>query len=38
MVIALPPDTESIPISRTIGNDQLVDEMFFKFAPSIRMD
>ncbi|MFH0343279.1 MAG: hypothetical protein ACHBNF_14400 [Chromatiales bacterium] len=27
-----------IPISRTIGNDQLVDEMVFKFTHTIRMD
>jgi len=26
------------PISRTIGNDQVVDEMVFKFAHTIRMD
>jgi carboxymethylenebutenolidase len=26
------------PISRTIGDDQLVDEMVFKFTHSIRMD
>ena len=34
----IPPDTEMIPISRTIGNDQLVDEMVFKFTHTIRMD
>jgi carboxymethylenebutenolidase len=34
----MPPDTEMIPISRTIGNDQLVDEMVFKFTHSIQMD
>jgi carboxymethylenebutenolidase len=34
----MPPDTEMIPISRTIGDDQLVDEMVFKFTHSIRMD
>src|SRR5437762_7080542 len=34
----MPPDTELIPISRTIGNDQLVDEMIFKFTHTIRMD
>src|SRR4030095_16391170 len=27
----MPPDTEVTPISRTIGPDQLVDEMIFKF-------
>ena len=34
----MPPDTEMIPISRTIGNNQLVDEMVFKFSHSIWMD
>jgi carboxymethylenebutenolidase len=34
----MPPDTEITPISRTIGNDQLVDEMVFKFTHSIKMD
>lgn len=34
----MPPDTEMIPISRTIGNDQLVDEMVFKFTHTMRMD
>ncbi len=34
----MPPDTEMTPISRTIGNDQLVDEMVFKFSHTIRMD
>lgn len=34
----MPPDTEMIPISRTIGNNQFVDEMVFKFTDSIRMD
>jgi carboxymethylenebutenolidase len=32
------PDIEMIPISRTIGQDQLVDEMIFKFTHSIAMD
>src|SRR5437762_11576383 len=32
------PDTEMIPISRTIGHDQLVDEMIFKFTHTICMD
>jgi carboxymethylenebutenolidase len=27
----MPPDTELEPISRTVGSDQLVDEMIFKF-------
>jgi carboxymethylenebutenolidase len=34
----MPPDTEMIPISRTIGNDQVVDEMVFKFTHTIGMD
>lgn len=34
----MPPDTEMTPISRTIGKDQLVDEMVFKFTHTIRMD
>jgi hypothetical protein len=27
----MPPDTEMTPVSRTIGEDQIVDEMVFKF-------
>jgi carboxymethylenebutenolidase len=34
----MPPDTEIIPISRTIGHDQLVDEMVFKFTHTVGMD
>jgi carboxymethylenebutenolidase len=34
----MPPDTEMTPISRTIGHDQVVDEMVFKFTHSIKMD
>lgn len=34
----MPPDTEMTPISRTIGTDQLVDEMVFTFTHTIRMD
>jgi carboxymethylenebutenolidase len=34
----MPPDTEMTPISRTIGSDQLVDEMVFKFTHTIKMD
>src|SRR6266513_3549360 len=34
----MPPDTEMIPVSRTIGENQLVDEMVFKFTHSIRVD
>ena len=34
----MPPDTEMTAVSRTIGNDQLVDEMVFKFTHTIPMD
>ena len=34
----IPPDTELTPISRTIGTDQLVDEMVLKFTHTIQMD
>jgi carboxymethylenebutenolidase len=34
----MPPDTELTPISRTVGEDRLVDEMVFKFTHTIAMD
>ena len=34
----MPPDTEMTPVSRTIGKDQIVEEMVFKFTHSIPMD
>ena len=34
----MPPDTEMTPISRTIGTDQVVDEMVVTFTHTIRMD
>jgi len=34
----MPPDTDLIPVSRTIGDDRLVDEMIFRFTHTIRMD
>src|SRR5438105_2338372 len=34
----MPADTEVTPVSRTIGTDQLVDEMIFKFTHTMRMD
>ena len=34
----MPPDTEMTPVSRTIGEDQIVDEMIFKFTHTIAMD
>jgi carboxymethylenebutenolidase len=37
-VSQLPPDFEAVPVSRTIGQDQLVDELILRFTHSIRMD
>ena len=34
----MPPDLEMTPVSRTVGNDQLVDEMVVKFTHSLEMD
>jgi carboxymethylenebutenolidase len=34
----MPPDLEMVPISRTVGTDQLVDEMVIKFTHSVEMD
>jgi carboxymethylenebutenolidase len=34
----MPPDTEMTPVSRIIGEDQIVDEMIFKFTHTIPMD
>src|SRR6266513_6352526 len=34
----MPPDMEMVPVSRTVGTDQLVDEMVIKFTHSIEMD
>jgi len=34
----MPPDTTLTPISRTIGDDQIVDEMIFQFTHTIKMD
>jgi carboxymethylenebutenolidase len=34
----MPPDTELVPISRTVGRDRIVDEFIFKFTHSIQMD
>eukprot|EP00276_Gloeochaete_wittrockiana_P002578 CAMPEP_0184673016 /NCGR_PEP_ID=MMETSP0308-20130426/86440_1 /TAXON_ID=38269 /ORGANISM="Gloeochaete witrockiana, Strain SAG 46.84" /LENGTH=152 /DNA_ID=CAMNT_0027120447 /DNA_START=136 /DNA_END=594 /DNA_ORIENTATION=+ len=33
-----PPDTELIPISRTVGKDSLVDEMIFRFTHTKEID
>jgi carboxymethylenebutenolidase len=37
-ITKMPPDIELIPISRTIGTDQLVDEMLVKFTHNVQMD
>jgi len=34
----MPPDTEIVPISRTIGVERLVDEMIFRFTHTLEMD
>jgi len=34
----MPPDTEIIPVSRTIGTERLVDEMIFRFTHTMEMD
>jgi carboxymethylenebutenolidase len=34
----MPPDTEIVPVSRTIGTDRLVDEMIFRFTHTMEMD
>jgi carboxymethylenebutenolidase len=33
----MPPDTNLTPISRTVGEDQLVDEMIFSFTHTLEM-
>jgi carboxymethylenebutenolidase len=34
----MPPDTKVTPVSRTIGETQIVDEMIFSFTHTIAMD
>jgi len=34
----MPPHTEIVPVSRTIGSDQLVDEMIVRFTHTVEMD
>jgi carboxymethylenebutenolidase len=34
----MPPDTEIVPVSRTVGVERLVDEMIFRFTHTIEMD
>jgi carboxymethylenebutenolidase len=38
LIPQISPDLELVPISRTIGTDQLVDEMVAKFTHTIQMD
>ncbi len=33
-----PPDAEIIPVSRTVGNDRVVDELIYGFTHTIEMD
>ncbi|HLK26231.1 MAG TPA: nuclear transport factor 2 family protein [Caulobacteraceae bacterium] len=35
---ANPPDTERVPVSRTVGADQIVDEMLFRFTHTCEVD
>jgi carboxymethylenebutenolidase len=37
-VSQFPPDIEIVPVSRTIGQDQVVDELILRFTHTIRMD
>ena len=34
----LPPDIETVPVSRTIGQGQVVDELIIRFTHSVHMD
>jgi carboxymethylenebutenolidase len=34
----MPPDTELLPVSRTIGSDRLADEMIFRFTHTMAME
>ena len=34
----IPPDTEIVPVSRTIGTDRLVDEFVFRFTHTVEME
>src|SRR6516225_9518270 len=34
----IPPDMEMVPVSRTIGQGRVVDELIMRFTHSIRMD
>src|SRR4051812_24911327 len=37
-VSQIPADLETVPVSRTIGEDRVVDELVLRFTHSIRMD
>src|SRR5215510_10161853 len=37
-VTQIPPDTEIVPVSRTIGQSRVVDELIMRFTHSIRMN
>jgi carboxymethylenebutenolidase len=37
-IFKMPPDTEIVPVSRTIGAERLVDEMIFRFTHTVEMD
>ena len=37
-ILKMPPDLEMTPVSRTIGSDQLVEELVLKFTHSIEID
>ena len=34
----IPPDTEMVPVSRTVGQERVVEEMVFRFTHTIPMD
>src|SRR5258708_31033505 len=34
----IPPDMETVPVSRTIGQGRVVDELIMRFTHSIRLD
>jgi len=37
-ITKMPPDTETALVSRTVGVDQIVDELIFKFTHTVQMD
>ena len=37
-ITQMPPDTQIVPISRTIGTNRIIDEFVFKFTHSLQMD